>query len=124
MRLQRAIANPNTSATLIHAIARELPTVGLEDALAIALALLEREPGCFPRTGARWGARLVLERRLELDDAQLAFAALAALDGRQPRAGVEALAELTGAVGLRDGERLLVAWLERRGDERSSDVRA
>jgi hypothetical protein len=56
----------------------------------------------------------VQERRLELDDAQLAFAALAALDGRQPRAGVEALAELTEAMGLRNGERLLLDWLKRR----------
>jgi len=46
-RLQRAIANPNTSAMQIRAIARELPTVGLEDALSIVLALLEREPGSF-----------------------------------------------------------------------------
>jgi hypothetical protein len=34
-RLQRAIANPNTSAMQIRAIARELPTVGLEDALGL-----------------------------------------------------------------------------------------
>src|SRR6202042_2069056 len=80
-RLQRAIANPNTSAMQIRAIARELPTVGLEDALAIVLALLEREPGSFSRTGARWGARLVLERRLDLVDAQLVFASLATLEG-------------------------------------------
>jgi len=67
--------------------------------LAITLGLLDREPAVFSRLAARWGAKLVLERRLELGDAQLAFAALAALDGRQPRAGVEALAELTDAVG-------------------------
>jgi hypothetical protein len=53
-RLQRAIANPNTSATQIRAIARELPTVGLEDALAILLALLDREPQTFERAGARY----------------------------------------------------------------------
>ena len=40
----------------IRAIARELPTVGLEDALAIVLALLEREPASFSKTGARWGS--------------------------------------------------------------------
>jgi hypothetical protein len=55
-RLHRTIANPNTSAMQIPAIARELPTVGLEDALAIVLVLLEREPGSFSRTGARRGA--------------------------------------------------------------------
>jgi hypothetical protein len=64
MRLQRAIANPRTSAAQIRAIARELPQVGLEDALAIVLALLEREPQSFSRAAARWAARLVLEYRL------------------------------------------------------------
>ena len=117
MRLKRALANPRTSGAQIRAIAAELPQVGLEDALAITLGLLDRDPATFSRVAARWGARLVLERRLELDDAQLAFAALGALEGRQPRAGVEALAELTESVGLRDGGRLLLEWLERRDGE-------
>ncbi len=63
-RLQRALANSRTSAAQIRAIAAELPTVGLEDALAILLALLEREPHTFSRAAARWGARLTLERGL------------------------------------------------------------
>jgi len=106
--------NPNTSAMQIRAIARELPTVGLEDALAIALALLEREPGSFPRTGARWGARLVLQRRLELVDAQLVLASLAALEGPTAAAGAEALAELAQRSGLHRVQRLLGDWLEAR----------
>jgi hypothetical protein len=114
MRLQRAIANPNTSATQIRAIARELPTVGLEDALAIALALLEREPGSFSKTGARWGARLVLERRLDLVDAQLVLASLAALQGPTAAAGAEALAELAQRSGLDRAQRLLDEWLQAR----------
>jgi hypothetical protein len=113
-RLQRAIANPNTSATQIRAIARELPTVGLEDALAIVLALLEREPGSFSRTGARWGARLVLERRLDLVDAQLVLASLATLEGPMAAAGAEALAELAQRSGLRRVQLLLEDWLEAR----------
>ncbi len=117
-RLQRAIANPNTSAMQIRAIARELPTVGLEDALAIVLALLEREPGSFSRTGARWGARLVLERRLELVDAQLVLASLAALEGPMAAAGAEALAELAQRSGLHRVQRLLEDWLEARPDGR------
>jgi len=64
MRLQRVLANPRASATQIRAVASELPTVGLEDALAILLALLDREPQTFSRGAARWGARLTLERRL------------------------------------------------------------
>jgi hypothetical protein len=60
MRLQRAIANPRTSAAQIRAIARELPQVGLEDALAIVLALLDREPQSFSRAavGSSAGARV------------------------------------------------------------------
>ena len=49
----------------IRAAALELPgPVALEDALAILLALLDREPHTFPRAAARRGPRLVLERRL------------------------------------------------------------
>jgi hypothetical protein len=93
-RLQRALANPRTSASQIRAIASELPRVGLEDALAILLALLDREPQTFSRTAARWGGRLTLERRLPLIDAQLTLASLAALPGPGARAGAEALIEL------------------------------
>jgi hypothetical protein len=68
MRLQRALANPRASAAQIRAIAAELPTVGLEDALAILLALIDREPqtfaraaaqsGCGPRSGSSWNQQL------------------------------------------------------------------
>ena len=54
MRLQRAVANPRTSGAQIRAIAAELPQIGLEDALAITLALLEREPATFSRFAARY----------------------------------------------------------------------
>ncbi len=89
-RLQRALANPRTSAGQIRAIAAELPTVGLEDALAILLALLDREPQTFSRTAARWGGRLMLERP-------------------------EALMELSDRYGLRRVDELLIAWLQARG---------
>lgn len=114
MRLQRAIANPRTSATQIRTIARELPSVGLEDALAIVLALLDREPHSFPRTAARWAARLVLECHLDLVDAQLAIASLAALDGSAAVAGVEALAEIGQRSGLHRVEPVLSDWLQAR----------
>jgi hypothetical protein len=94
MRLQRAIANPNTSATQIRAIARELPTVGLEDALAIALALLEREPGSFSKTGASYpvGAGGVFKKAVF-----------------RPRGGAGFLrTELSGTASLTLGR---VAWL-------------
>jgi hypothetical protein len=97
-RLRRALANPRTSASQIRAIASELPTVGLEDALAILLALLDREPQSFSRTAARWGARLTIERRLPLADAQLTLASLAVLPGAGAQAGAEALIELASAM--------------------------
>jgi hypothetical protein len=100
----------------IRAIARELPMVGLEDALAIVLALLEREPPSFPRTGARWGARRVLEPRLDLVDAQLVLASVAALQGPTAAAGAEALAEQAQRSGLHRAQRLLDEWLQARPD--------
>jgi hypothetical protein len=40
----------------------------MEDALAILLALLGREAQTLSRTAARWGGRLMPERRLPLID--------------------------------------------------------
>ena len=114
-RLKRALENPRASATQIRAVAAELPTVGLEDALAILLALLEREPHTFSRSAARWGGRLTLEHRLSLVDAQLALAALAALPGPGARAGARALIELSDRHGLRRVDELLTGWLRARG---------
>lgn len=114
-RLHRALGNSRTSAAEIRAIAAELPSVGLEDALAILLALLDREPHTFSRAGARWGARLTLERQLSLIDAQLTFASLDALPGPGARAGAEALIELADRHRLRRVDELLTAWLHARG---------
>ena len=83
----------------------------LEDALDICLALLELEPDSYPRIATRWGSRLAIERKLDLVDAQLAFAALAALPGPSARAGAEALIEVSARYDLRRAEELLLAWL-------------
>jgi len=96
VRLRRALENDRCTVTQIRAIVAELPRPpALEDALAILLALLDREPATYPRAAARWGSRFALERRLTLVDAQLALAALAVLPEPAARAGVETLAELT-----------------------------
>jgi hypothetical protein len=89
----------------------------LEDALAILLALLDREPETFPRAAARWGARLALERKLTLVDAQLALASLAVLPGPGPgaRAGAEALIELADRHGPCRVDELLGGWMQARG---------
>lgn len=111
----RRVLQTRSSALLIRAAAAELPSVPLEDALDICLALLELEPDNYPRIATRWGSRLAIERKLDLVDAQLAFAALAALPGPGARAGAEALIEISTRYGLRRGEQLLSAWLDRRG---------
>jgi hypothetical protein len=118
VRLQRALSNDRCTAAQIRALVAELPgPVGLEDALAILLALLDREPDTFPRAAARWGGRLALERKLPLADAQLVLAALAVLPGPGPgaRAGAEALIELSDRYGLRRVDELLASWMRRRG---------
>jgi len=111
-RLRRALERG--SANQIRSIVAELPgPVGLEDALAICLALLDREPETFPRAAARWASRFAIERRLTLADAQLTLAALAVLPGESARAGAEALSELAERYGLRRADELLTDWLER-----------
>ncbi|MHB8693560.1 MAG: hypothetical protein ACYDHH_20170 [Solirubrobacteraceae bacterium] len=116
VRLQRALSNDRVSGAQIRAIVAELPgPVGLEDALAILLALLDREPETFSRGAARWEARLALERKLTLPDAQLALAALAVLPGPGARAGVEALITLGDRADLHRLDDRLGDWLQRRG---------
>jgi glutathione S-transferase len=113
-RLRRYLERGN--ATQIRAIVAELPRPpGLEDALAICLALLEREPQTYPRAAAKSASRFAIERRLTLTDAQLTLAALAALPGESARAGAEALIELAERYRLERIDELLTEWSERRG---------
>jgi hypothetical protein len=113
-RLRRALQT-RSSALMIRAAAAELPhPIALEDAQDICLALLELEPHTYPQTATRWGGRLAIERKLTLVDAQLAFAALAALPGLGAKAGAEALIEISGRYGLPGVEERLLAWLDRR----------
>jgi hypothetical protein len=116
VRLRRALESDRCTADQIRAIVAELPRPpGLEDALRMLLALLDREPATYPRAAARWGSRFALERRLALPDAQLTFAALAVLPEPGARAGVEALAELANSYGLHGLDELLITWAKRRG---------
>jgi hypothetical protein len=120
MRLRRALERG--SATQIRAIAAELPQpIALEDALAICLALLDREPETYPRAAARWASRFALERQLTLVDAQLTLAALAALPGRSARAGIEALIELADRYRLRRADEILMSWFGRRKTSSRAD---
>jgi len=62
------------------AAARQLGCLSLADALALTLLIAEQAPERFPRAGARWHARFVLEADgLGVSESQLALAAVAAL---------------------------------------------
>ena len=94
-RLQRLLASGRGTSEQIRLLVSELPRrPDLELALAICLALLDREPAVYPLAAARWGSRFALERNLPLVDAQLALAALAVLPEDGGRAGAEALIDL------------------------------
>lgn len=113
-RLHRAIERGTP--TQIRAIVAELPRPpALEDALAICLAFLDRAPETYPRAAAKWASRFAIERQLTLQEAQLTFAALAALTGESARAGVEALIELAERHRLHRVDELLSAWSQRQG---------
>jgi hypothetical protein len=113
-RFRRALEQ-RRSATMIRAAAAKLPTIQLDDALEICLALLELEPQTFEHTAARWAARLILERRLPIDDAQLAISAINTIGRGERRAGAEALICLCERYKLPRGERILTDWLNRHG---------
>ena len=99
-RLKRAIATGNP--LLVRAAAAELAHVGLDDALAICLVLLDSEPERYGPSAVRFLGRMVLERRgLTLQDAQLAARWLGALhDPDRAGEGALGLAELCDDVGL------------------------
>ena len=128
MRFERAVrvGNPN----LVLAAAHELPKpVRLRDALRIVLVLAAAAPDQFPAAAARFGARLVSERRLPLEEAQLVFAALGTLAGVERAAGGEALCTVLERRGETEAAHYLEEWLAtRRGDARraraSSRLRA
>jgi hypothetical protein len=63
------------------------------------LVLAVGAPDRYPPAAARFGARLVAERQLSVNEAQLAFAALQTLPGSDPLAGGEA-PTYTAPVGI------------------------
>jgi hypothetical protein len=82
-RFRRALATGNP--LLVRAAAAELNSISLADALSICLVLLRAEPSRYGRAAARFHPRLVPDvARLELEDAQIALAALQGLRGPDP----------------------------------------
>ena len=110
VRFQRALQTGNPA--IVLAAAHELPKpVQLRDALAILLVLLDRDPERYPAAAARFAARLVSERRLSLNEAQLTYAALQVLATAESLPGAEALAAVLEEHGELDAANRLTAWL-------------
>ena len=113
-RFERAIKIGRPS--IVLAAAHELPKpVQLRDALRILLVLLDGEPKRFPPAAARFGARLVSERRLSITEGQLVFAALAMLITPDPVPGGEALEAVLQHHGEDAAARHLGTWLQAHG---------
>jgi hypothetical protein len=71
-RFRRALLTKNPA--LIDAAARELPHVGLTDALHILVVLADRRDPRFQRAAARFAARATLERQLSPAEAHRVLA--------------------------------------------------
>jgi hypothetical protein len=71
-RFQRALTTSNLQ--LVEAAAAELPSIRLEDALAIVVLLAEARDPRFERAAARWVGRLLTETPAHLRDARFALA--------------------------------------------------
>src|SRR3954470_17387540 len=109
-RFRRALATGNP--LLVRAAAAELNSISLADALSICLVLLRAEPTRYGGAAARFHARLVQDvARVELEDAQIALAALQGLRGPDAAGAGAALAELFGALELADLKQRLNTWL-------------
>ena len=102
---------------LVLAAAHELPKpVLLRDALRVVLVLAAAGAEEFPLAAARFGARMVSERRMALVEAQLMLASLSALASGHRAAGGEALCVLLERHGEREAARYLEEWLAAHSD--------
>jgi hypothetical protein len=113
VRFERAVRTGN--ANLVIAAAHELPRpVLLRDALGVLLVLAVADADRYPAAAARFGVRLVAERKLSVGEAQLAFAALQTLPESDPLAGGEALVVLLEQHDETNAARYLDEWLRAR----------
>ena len=112
-RFERALAIGRPS--IVLAAAHELPKpIQLPDAIRILLVLATGDRDRFPAAAARFGARLVSERGLSVVEAQLAFAALAALITPEPDAGATTLCMVLERHGERRAAGFVADWLRAR----------
>jgi hypothetical protein len=112
-RFERAIAIGKPS--IVLAAAHELPKpLQLQHAVRVLLVLATDDSDRFRPAAARFGSRFVSERRLDIGDAQLVFAALASLGTSDPAAGAEALCVLLEQHGEPQAAEYLGRWLSTR----------
>jgi hypothetical protein len=111
-QLQRALERRHLPLAL--SAARDCPSLGLADALALSLLALESNPPLYDVMAARWSARWITERKADLRDAALVVAALQAIAGRDPRAGGFALLAVAQRGHHHEVARTLERWLQQR----------
>jgi len=91
-RFRRALDSGNE--LLVITTARELPRIGLEDALRICLLIRGGDPDRYERAAVRWLGRFALEgRNVTIEALRMAADALDALPHR-PTDGMERLQRL------------------------------
>jgi hypothetical protein len=110
---RRALATNNV--TLANTAALEVGQLNLADALSLTLLYRDQAPDLFERAAVRWHSRFCREvRRVSAEDAQLALAALLALNGPRPETGARALLALFDALVLIEAGAVVEDWLRRR----------
>jgi hypothetical protein len=79
-----------------EATAKELPQLGLADALELTLLIARKEPRRHPRVAARWLLRYLEEDdEATIDELVLAASCLAALTGNRYLEAAQALRDMT-----------------------------
>lgn len=84
-QFRRALTAGN--AMVAYALARELPRVGLEDALALCVLLAEKKDWRYEGAAKRWLQRFSAEAHPSLNEILMAGAALSEL-GRMPQSEI------------------------------------
>ena len=93
------------------AAAAGLPQLTLADALALSLLVRDREPHRYDRVAVRWLARFCDEEAgVELDEAMLVAAHLAAVRAPAPLAAARSFAALLEARGRRQLAQAVRGW--------------
>ena len=97
-QFRRALDRGNLLSAL--SAARDMPHVGLAEALELTVLIREKEPERFGRAAARWAARWASELpSVDLSEAQLVQAALASLASEDGQAGAWTLLALSREEG-------------------------